>query len=225
MKPALVSKRPSSGLYKSLVLAIMVSVGVIVFIVFQKSDLLSPADETNDKSLNHFIIYDRKMIRESCASELGAPMPYNENIQFPLLVETGSYKNYQLCFPKRPNRIYSYALEVYRVSEGDCDMYLSASSTYPNSIDFDWKADSSSTDKIVIKSTDPHFSKESNMLFVSVTGKAVMNECKLNLEIIPERASSSTSTDIISSGDLSTVSGMVDKLKATVGLRLLESFV
>jgi len=112
-------------------------------------------------------------------------IPENKVIDFPIILEYDSYKNFQLCFAKHKGHEHEFRFLLEQVSEGDCDMYISAFEEYPSQISSQWKSDHEGDDMIVIHSNDEEFLRESELqtLFIAVTGKASMNECKLNIEI------------------------------------------
>lgn len=111
-------------------------------------------------------------------------IPENKIISFPMILEYDTYKNYQLCFARHKGHEHTFNFFLEDVSEGDCDMYLSAKEEYPSQFSSQWKSNNDGDDRITIQSTDEELrSSAMQTLFIAVTGKGQMNECKLNVEI------------------------------------------
>lgn len=111
-------------------------------------------------------------------------IPENKVTYFPIILEYDSYKNFQLCFAKHNGHEHEFRFFLEQVSEGDCDLYISATEEYPSQMSSQWKSDHEGDDIIIVYSDDQKL-RESDLhtLFIAVTGKSSMNECKLNIEI------------------------------------------
>jgi len=110
----------------------------------------------------------------------------NKRTFIPLIIEIDSFKNFQLCFANSDHHEHSIKISLEHISEGDCDIYSSASEEYPSQINWNWKSNNQGDDSLVLLTTASEFKKANlNALFIAITGKQTMNECKLNIEIKP----------------------------------------
>lgn len=106
-------------------------------------------------------------------------------VYLPINVENGEFRNFQLCFADHMHH-HAFALKLMDQGRGvgDCDMYLSASTTHPSQYRWDWKSNDFGPDTLKIFSFAPEFQESSlNALFIAVTGKHERNRCTLGLEI------------------------------------------
>ena len=106
-------------------------------------------------------------------------------VYLPVQVDGGEFKNYLLCFANHTHH-HTFHLQVLqqRRSEGDCDLYISSSVSYPSPISWDWKAADIGLDSIKVYSFARKFrDKNWNALFIGVTGKHAHNKCTLGVEV------------------------------------------
>lgn len=139
----------------------------------------------------HFLRSD-VISKDACISNKASSTMYSEIITdnkrtfLPLIIEIDSFKNFQLCFANDNVHAHSIKIVLEHVSEGDCDMYLSASEEYPSQINWNWKSNNPGDDSITLPTYADEFKMANlNALFIAVTGKQTMNECKLNIDITP----------------------------------------
>lgn len=111
-------------------------------------------------------------------------IPENKVIDFPIILEYDSYKNFQLCYARHKEQEHEFRFLLEQVSEGNCDLFLSASEEYPSQMSSQWKSDGEGDEQIILHSTDRELQESSiQTIFIAILGKSSMNECKLNIEI------------------------------------------
>jgi hypothetical protein len=142
----------------------------------------------------HFLRTD-VIEKNACISNSGSTMHSevivdNKRTFIPLIIEIDSFKNFQLCFANSDHHHHSIKISLEHISEGDCDIYSSASEEYPSQINWNWKSNNPGDDSLTLLTNADEFKKASlNAVFIAITGKQTMNECKLNIEISPITAS------------------------------------
>lgn len=131
-------------------------------------------------------VIEKNACVSNSASTMYSEVIYDNKRSFtPLIIEIDTFKNFQLCFAAG-DHVHSIKIVLEHVSEGDCDMYLSAAEEYPSQINWNWKSNNPGDDSLTLLTSAEEFAKAGlNALFIAVTGKQTMNECKLNIEITP----------------------------------------
>ena len=166
------------------------------------------------KAASHYIVDQSFISAELCTRESSlyglnaqiTTIDLIENIPLVIKADELSVSNtWQLCYAHHDHQ-HGFKLKTYpnpnavgssEQSQADCDLYLSATSTLPNSSNWDWKSTDNGYDSITIYQFASEFRRSKlKALFITINEKSgtnnvershIRNRCVLEIEVLTVR--------------------------------------